>query len=167
MSDANDALVEAILRTRRHAAGRIVRRDEIDAELARRKGDRAQLAAMDPSPEVQALSGELDARIAALATERAAVDDDLRKAQAEIADLERLRAGQPAAAAKATIAAATASDPVLRSPEEIALENARGHIRDLEARVRVDAELAATTKPDDDPPAADKPAPAAPPKKTI
>src|SRR5262245_36054132 len=124
MSDATDAVAEAMARTRRLAASRTVRKEEIQAELAKRKEQRASLADLDGA-EAEALRGELDARIAALASELAVADGELRAAMTEIAELEKLAGQARVAGARAVVAAAADADPVLRSPEETALDNAR------------------------------------------
>jgi DNA repair exonuclease SbcCD ATPase subunit len=166
MSDASDAVALAVARTQRLAASRLVRKEEIGTELERRRRDRASLEALPASDEVTSLKADVDARIAALTTELAAVDGELSAARAELAKLKKLAADAPIAEARAVVAAATAEpDPILRTPEETALANAREHIADLEAQARVNKELAdATTEP-----AAPKPDPTnpSPPKKTF
>jgi len=166
MTDARDAVAEALARTRRVAAGRLVRKDELEAELAKRKEQRAGLEGIE-GPEAEALARDLDARIAAVAGELATVTAELRDAQAEIANLTKLGRDAPAAAARATVAAATERDPILRSPEEIALDNARAHISELESQVKANEELAKEEPPppgnEEEPP----PPPPGRPKKTL
>jgi len=141
MIDARDDLAEAVARTKRLAASRVIRKEELEAELARWKGERARLAALGEGPEAQALLGELSARIETVARELAVTEGELRDALAELAELHELAGSARADAARAVVASAT-GDPVLRSPEEIALENARAHLAELEAQARLGDELA-------------------------
>ena len=165
MSDARDAVALAVERTQRLAASRLVRKEEISAELEKRRRDRAGLDALPESDEVTSLKKELDARIAALTTELAAVDADLTAARAELGKLKKLGADASLAEARAAVASATAErDPLIRTPEEIALDNVREHIADLDAQARINKELAeAVTEPAAPPPKPD----ATKPKKTF
>ena len=90
MSDASDAVALAVARTQRLAASRLVRKEEISAELDKRRRDRAGLDALPESDEVTSLKKDLDARVAALTTELAAVDADVAAARAELAKLKKL-----------------------------------------------------------------------------
>jgi len=156
MSDAKDAVAEALALNRRLAAARLVRRDELDAELARLRRARDEAAAAGGGPE----AAELDARIAAAATERAAATHDLDHAVAEIKELEKLGRSADATAARAVVAAATTpSDPLIQSPEERALASARAHLAELEAQARLGDELGAAEREA----AGEVPAPAAQP----
>jgi len=161
MSDASDAVALAVARTQRLAASKLVRKEEISAELEKRRRDRTGLDALPESDEVTSLKKDLDARIAALTTELAAVDADLAAARAELAKLKKLGAdasmSSGGAAARAAVAAATAErDPLIRTSEEIALDNVREHIADLDAEARINKELAeAVTEPAPPPPKPD------------
>jgi hypothetical protein len=140
MGDADDAVAVAVAATKRVAASRLIRKEELDAELAKLKADRARVAAEAPGPEGDELRQELDGRIAAASGELATVAAEYQTALAEIADLKKL-----AWKAKAPpVPGATSDDPLVRSPEEIALDNARAHLRDLEAQARVGDELRGT-----------------------
>jgi hypothetical protein len=145
---STDAVAEAIALHRRLAAGRLVRRDEIDAELA---------ATHD------------EARRAALQAERATVEGELRAALAEINDLMRL--ARVAQSAPLPAVPGGGDDALVLSPEMAALDNVRAHIRDLEAQVRVNEELArAETQPvpkAEAEPGSDPPPPTGPRKRTM
>src|SRR6266568_5658893 len=119
MGDADDAVIVAVAAAKRLAAGRLVRKEELEAELARLKDDQERVAAAAPGPEGDGLRQELLARVQAASVELATVVGEYRSALAEIAELKKLasRRGAPAAIA------ATADDPVERSPEETALDN--------------------------------------------
>ena len=156
MSDALDAVSEAMARTRKLAAGRQIRKDEIEAELAQWKGERARLEGAGSDPQVTEMAAALDARIAALAAELAAVQADLAAAQTEMANLRKLGDQARTVDARAVIASATSHDPVLRSLEDEALERARAHVAELDAEVRLGKELGGEV-----------PAPAAPAKPVV
>jgi hypothetical protein len=112
MSDAIDALSKAMQLNKRLAASKLVRKQELEAELER----------------LRAAGADETAALAELAqTER-----ELAAAKAEIAELGRLAAQSRGPAA---VAALMADDPVLRSPEEAALDRAREHIRETAALV--------------------------------
>jgi len=165
MSQASDAVAEAVVRTQRLAAARMVRRQELEEELTRRRADRASLEPLGDGAEVQALRADLDVRVQTLTTEISAVDVELAAARRELAELGKLKSTSSVAAARAQVADALApADPILRSPEEQALDNVRAHIADLEAQARVGADLAGTSTPA----APSEPdAPPARPKKTL
>ena len=116
-----DAVTEAIVRTKRLAAQHLVRKEDLEAELGR-------LAAGDP-------------RIAEVAkTELAAATQDYRDALAELATLDDL--GRQARQAEArAIAGSVSGDPLIRTLEEQALDNAREHLADLDAQSRLSDEL--------------------------
>lgn len=173
MSDASDAVALAVARTQRLAASRLVRKEEISAELDKRRRDRAGLDALPESDEVTSLKKDLDARIAALTTESAAVDADVAAARAELTKLKKLGADASIAEARAAVAAATAErDPLIRTSEEIALDNVREHIAHLDAEARINKELAeAVTEPAPPPASPSSSSPSGPdgtkPKKTF
>ncbi len=137
MSDADDAVAAAMAATRKVAASRLVRKEELDAELARLRSDRARVDAAAPGPEGEPLRQELDARIAAASGELATVAAEYQAAVGEMAELRKL-----AWKARAPAIPTTGGDPVVRTPEETALDNARAHVLDLEAQARVGEELA-------------------------
>jgi hypothetical protein len=143
MSDALDAVAEALARTNHLAATRLVRKEELEAELAQ-----LQAAGAAPDdPRVQAVQGDL-ARAA----------DELRGAMAEIAELQKLAGRARQMADRAPVdAALDQPDPIIRSDIERALDNARAGIADRAAQARLDEELAprAPATPPPDPAAAD------------
>ena len=146
-------VAEAVALTRKLAAGRLVRKEELEAELARLKVERQGLGD-GGGGEAAALAQELEARIAAKAGELSLVEGELQSALRELSDLERLGRDARAAAARATIAAARGDDPILRSPEEDVLDRVRAHAAALEAEARLGAELA--EKPAEAAPAPDR-----------
>jgi hypothetical protein len=74
--------------------------------------------------------------------ELAAVEAQLKAALAELAQLQKLGKDLPAAEARALVQAAAESDPLIRTPEERALDNARAHLAELEGGLRLSEELA-------------------------
>ncbi len=120
MSDAIDAVDEAMRRNRQLAARHLVHVEDLEAELAK-------LAADDPRRD-------------ALATELAAARADYQAALAELKELDRLR-GQARTLDARGIAASIGGDPVLRTPEQIALDHVREHAANLDAQVRLGEEL--------------------------
>ena len=112
MSDARDAVAEALVLNRKLAASLLVKKQELEAELA---------------------AGPAAARAELLASELADVESGYRDALAEMAELRRLGEQARANVARAVVADSLASDPVLTSHEDRALAAAREHIRELEA----------------------------------
>jgi hypothetical protein len=143
-----DEVAKAVAAMKRLAAGRILRKGEIEAELAKRRKDRQSLEGL-ASPEAESLRGDLDKRIEALAHELATVDVEIGAARAEIASLERLDAAAPAAV-----------DSTL--DEDPALANVRAHIRELEIEAGLGDPPRSTVTKDEEPTV-----PGRPPKKTI
>jgi hypothetical protein len=127
MPDADDAVIAAVAAQRKLAAARLVRKEELEAELKKLKIERDVVAA---EPAAEALRQEIDKSIQAVSGELATVATELRAALAEIAELSKLRA-------KSRAPAILPDDPVLQSPEDIALDNARSHIKDLDALARI------------------------------
>jgi hypothetical protein len=126
MSEAKDAVGKALVLNRRLAATKLVRKEELEAELARLRGG------SDPdAAQIEALEGEL-----------AETEAALQAALAEIRELERMGRGIDAGVARAQVDAALNPDPVLKSPEEDALDRVREHIGGLDAEVRLADELA-------------------------
>ena len=165
MSDADDAVSEALGKNRQLAAARLVRKEELVAELTQRRADRARLEAEAASagggPEalltgIATLRAEVDARISALSEELALVDGQLQGARTEMKELRRL-------GDRAAVAAALPGTPdeFIKTDEEIALENARSHISGLDVQVRVNDELSGR------PPVASSSAPAAAPSPPV
>jgi hypothetical protein len=134
MSDATDAVAEAKIQNRRLAAKYLVRAEELERELVKLRKDREDAAA-DAE-----LSQALDAKIAATTTEFLAAKHDYEAALAELGELDRLGAKAKTLEAQA-IAASVTGDPVIRSAEQIALDNVREHAKNLDAQVRLDEEL--------------------------
>ena len=159
MSDAKDAASEAFVRWRKLAAGRLQRKEELEAELLKLRRDRLSLEPLVGNAEADALRAELDTRIAAAGSELATVETEYRDALKEMGELQKVARDAEFAGARATVAAARAeADPVLRSAEELALDNVRAHIGNLEAQVKVGKELA-ELESDEEPPAPAGPPP--------
>jgi hypothetical protein len=134
MSDARDALAEAMALTKKLAAGRLVRRDELEEELTR----------------LESAGGSAE-RIAAVKTELATVKGELASAIAEIKELERL-AGLERVRPGQVVTGEIESDPLIRSAEEIALDNVREHAKELDARVKLAKELGEISDETPEPP---------------
>jgi hypothetical protein len=119
MSDARDAVAEALALNRRLAATLLVKKQELEAQLA-----------AGPSTE----------RAAVAAAELADVDAQYRSALAEINELRKL--GDQALVNEARAVAADAlpdGDPVATSYEDRALAAAREHILELDAQAGLGA----------------------------
>jgi hypothetical protein len=119
----SDDVAKAIALNKTLAARHLMRRDELEAELA-------TLKEAGPSPA-------LDARLAELAE----VEGGYRAALAEIRDLEKL------ARTPALVLATDDTAPFERTAEDQALENVRDHIGSLDAQARVAEELRPTPPP--------------------
>ena len=118
MSDARDAVAEALALNRRLAATLLVKKQELEAELA---------------------AGPPTDRAAVAAAELADVDAEYRNALAEIAELRVLGDQARGNAARAEVAEALASDPVATTHEERALTAAREYILELDAQASLGA----------------------------
>jgi hypothetical protein len=125
MSDALEAVAKAVARVRQVAASKLVRKQELEEAIARLRA-----------------AGATDEQLEQETTELAAVTSDYEASLKELAELKKLGGQARVGEARATVAAATASDPLIQSPEEIALDNARAHIRDLDAQLKLEDELA-------------------------
>jgi hypothetical protein len=132
MSDATEAVAEAITMNKRLAARHLVHVEELDAEIAALKRER-EAADADRAAQI-------DERLAAATTELAAAKLDYKAALAELAELDRLR-GKAQAADARSIVADIQGDPVVRSAEQIALDNVREHAADLDAHLKLAEEL--------------------------
>jgi hypothetical protein len=118
MSDARDAVAEALALNRRLAATLLVRKQELEAELA---------------------AGPPTDRAALAAAELADVDGEYRSALAEIAQLRVLGEQARGDAARVAVAGAPAGDPVSATDEERALAAARAYILELDAQASLGA----------------------------
>jgi hypothetical protein len=119
MSDARDAVAEAMALNRRLAATLLVRKQELEAELA---------------------AGPPTERAALAAAELADVDAQYRDALAEIAELRKLSDQARGGAARGAAAAALPGDPVATTEVERALAAAREHILELDAQASLGTE---------------------------
>ncbi len=137
--DASDAVAEAIALNKHLAATKVVRKDELAAELA----DLRKLRAQSPGDEAA-----IDARIEAAEFEMVGLDLQLKNVMREIDELRKLGRGLPAAVARAQVNAILHPDPVLQSPEQAVLERTRENIGNLDVQARLGDELAALDKPD-------------------
>jgi erythromycin esterase-like protein len=135
--DAKDAVAKAVARLKALAASRLVEKQELEARIA-------ELAEGDP-------------QIPALAAELAAADQEYRGAMAEIVELRKLADQAEHAAARGVVSGDADTDPFIKAPEDVALDNVRGHLRDLEGRIKVNEELRRMEEPA---PAEKPPAPA-------
>lgn len=118
MSDARDAVAEALAVNRRLAATLLVKKQELEAELA---------------------AGPPTDRAALAAAELADVDGEYRNALAEIAELRKLGEQARGNAARTAVAEALARDPVATTDEERALAAARQYILELDAQASLGA----------------------------
>jgi hypothetical protein len=132
MSDASEAVAEALRLNRRLAATLLVKKQELESELA---------------------AGPAAGRAEVLAAELARVDAAYRAALAELDDLRGLGEHARADADRAVVTGALASDPILVTEEERVLDAARQHILELEAQASL------TRPPDDQPERGAAPAP--------
>jgi len=123
MSDSSDALSKAVALNKKLAAGLLVRKEELEAEIAR----------------VQAAGGAFDA----LATDLASVQQQLAAAMAEIAELKKLAERRGVSAS----AIGLDEDPVAPSLEQAALQRARDGINELDAQAGLSPSTAASTPP--------------------
>jgi hypothetical protein len=120
MSDARDDIARAVALNKKLAAARLVRKEELEAELA-------ALARREAAGE------DVAARVAAASDELASVNAEYRAALAEIAELRKLagRAGAP------PVAGLEDDDPLVQSAEDAALDRARAHIQELDAQAQL------------------------------
>jgi hypothetical protein len=112
-----DDIAKAVALQKKLAASLMVRRDDLELALKAR-GD---------SPELRAELEEVKAELAIALT--------------EIKQLQKLAGDAKIAEAKGDLLAHDDTDPFIRTPEDIALENVREHARSLEAQVKVNDEL--------------------------
>ncbi len=126
MSDAADAVARAVLANRKLAASLLVRKQELEAELA-----------------APGLGGAADALRAELAT----VEAQLQAALAELASVQRLGKELPHEGARAVVRSAADVDPLERTLEVAALDRVRDHLAELEAEVRLGDERAPRARP--------------------
>jgi hypothetical protein len=150
MSDIKDSVDEAVALQRKLAAGTLRRVEELQAEVDKRTRDRASLDGLPDDPAVTSLRNDLDAKLADLNRELALAREQLGAAREEIKALGRLDARSDMAMVEGLMA----EDPVIRTPEQIALDNVREHVKNVDAQVRVGKELAALEQPERAPPAA-------------
>lgn len=137
MSDAMGAVAEAMALTKRLAASSLVKKQGLEAELAELQRRRARV-------DDGAAAGELDAAIQAVTGELAVADASYRSALKEIDELKKLAGKARIADAGAGAGSLAPADPLIRSLEEQALDNARGHLAELEAQLRLEEELGGT-----------------------
>jgi hypothetical protein len=113
MSDARDAVAEALALNKRLAASLLVQKQELEAELANVRSE---------------------GRAEAITAELARVDAAYRSALAELAELRKLGGQAVANEARAVVAGGLPGDPVLQTHEERALDAARAHLAELEVQ---------------------------------
>jgi hypothetical protein len=136
MSDTTDAVREAMMRNKQLAARHLVRKQELEAELAKL---RSQREGIDASLAADPAVVELDARIADRTTQLQAATYDYQQALDELGELDRL--GTKALGLEARTIAASGRDPLIRSNEQIALDNVRERGADLDAHDKLAQEL--------------------------
>ncbi len=148
MSDPNDAVRAAKAQNQKFAASCALRKEALAAEvvvLERQRASALELArTADPGLSVEAaeILRTIDERLAGKRTEMQAADADLKQALAEVRELDRLAGTAAVASARAIAASIVPSDPILRSPDQLALDAARSSIDQLDAQARLNAELA-------------------------
>ena len=126
MNDASDAISKAVSLNKKLAAGLIVKKEQLEADLAR----------------VRAEGGSDEA----LTAELAATEQQLASARTELAELQRL-ARQRGVPSAASIDALTANDPLTPSLEDAALERARKGINELDALAELSEPAASAAPP--------------------
>jgi len=126
VTDARDAVAEALALNRRLAATLLVKKQELEAELA---------------------AGPPTDRAALLAAELADVDGEYRNALAEIAELRKLGDQALVNEARAAAGEALPGDPMATTHVERALAAAREHILELDAQASLGAEPAEQSAP--------------------
>ena len=137
MGEATDAVREAIMRNKQLAAKHLVRKRELEVEVAKYQQERDDVANIAP-PDLLA---ELDARIADRRTKLQAATYDYQQAMKELGELDRLTTQAIGGEARA-LAHSIHGDGVVRTNEQIALDNVREHIGNLVAGETLDRELA-------------------------
>jgi hypothetical protein len=136
MSDATDAVRDARIANKQLAAKHLARKQDLEAELAKLRGQRDSFdAAADPT-----LAADFDARIADRTTQLQAATYDYQQALKELGELDRL--ATKALGLDARVIAASGTDPLIRSNEQIALDNVRERGAELDAHGKLDQELA-------------------------
>ena len=151
MSDPKDTIAEARAKVKQIAARMMVRKEALEKELAQLEADKAKVqreAELALSQDREDLaerileSGiELDGRISGKREELALAEQDYKSALADLDDLKRVAAESERAGLRAVVDGAVSADPFAMSAEDRALENVRGHIAELEARVSLDRSL--------------------------
>jgi hypothetical protein len=148
MSDATDAVAQAVSRLKHLAATRLVEKEDLESRIAGLPPD--------------------DPQLPTLAADLAVADREYRAAMAEIAELKKLARTAEHAAARRVVTGTDDTDPFIRADEDLALDNVRAHLRDLEAQVKINDELGREPSEErdagDEPPA---PPPAGPRKRTM
>src|SRR5262245_62132763 len=124
MSDARDAVDAARIKIKKAAAAMLVRKENLEAEL-----ERARASA---SPRVVEIEEEL-----------AVAEADYAGALKELKELGELAKDVEREEQRAVVrgASGAARDPFERDATDVALENVRQHIGELEARVSLDSDL--------------------------
>jgi hypothetical protein len=152
--DPNDAIREAKGQNQRLLARLLQDRKDLATEVEkidRQRAEAAELAASagdrdDLRIEAEKILSSLMEQLRAKRDELDVLEGRIAAARGELKNLDGLK-GEAArtAAQAATVAAGIGADPLIRSPEQIALDNARSHVADLDAQVKVNDELALET----------------------
>jgi hypothetical protein len=163
MSDAREAVNEAIRQQRLLAAKTTVREEELNREITSLTAEKAALGDGN-----EALRSALGEKVALLETERTALRGQRDAALAEIAKLGKLAGQIPVMEAQALVREAlafTGADETAPSPPRLSEEEARAQLAALRAQRAAPPPPAA---PADDPAADDAPPPPpSPTKRTL
>jgi hypothetical protein len=155
MSDTKDVIQDARIRIKKIAASMLARKEGLEKERARLDKERTRIAQQieafsaseDTALKAQLDEGlsDLDQRIAMKDEEIATAEKDQQDAMNELSELARLAKDADRAELRAIVDSAQPAALDDRSAEDIALENVRTHIENLEARADLDAELSKRT----------------------
>jgi phage shock protein A len=157
VTDAEDAVNEARVRIKRHAASLLVQKEQLDAkvelaekELAAIHGEAKQAAAGgrdDLASKYGEVITELEERLQSLREQRALAEQGYREAVKELSELERLgREAERAAVMAPVRSSVPAANPFTQSAVDFAIANVREHIENLEAEASLGDDLAQERK---------------------
>jgi hypothetical protein len=147
---SEEAIREAKAQNARLAAKLIARKTDLAAEVDKIDKQRAEAAELvaaagardDLRIEAEKILEGLQAQLVAKREELDELDAQLALIRKELNALDGLK-GQSAriAAEQATIGAGIGADPLIRTPEQIALDNVRSHVADLDSQAKLESEI--------------------------